>query len=399
MLKLPAIKFQPKFLFIPVIIVALTATAYFFQNNLFLNQKLTGLGEENSSLILKSKTLNEQMQSLQVEFDTFKNQDQVKRNDELEKEISEINKTYKNAVSVFEKILDLKNQKAKTEPFEIDFAKTLSLLAERKYTEAEGLISEINKKIESEKTKIAASVKIPENIPVDNTPPQTGYKRQSVQTDQGSFMVDIISADLNSTKVIVDTASDSDCANDCPVLSLSDYVSRSGAFAGVNGSYFCPATYPQCAGKTNTFDILLMNKNKTYFNSANNVYSSVPAVIFSGSSARFVRQSSDWGRDTGVDAVIANRPLLVYDSQVQFTEGEGKEANRGGRSFVGATGSTVYIGVVHNATVAQAAKAVQTLGITQALNLDDGGSTALWYGGYKAGPGRNLPNALLFVRK
>ena len=34
-----------------------------------------------------------------------------------------------------------------------------------------------------------------------------------------------------------------------------------------------------------------------------------------------------------------------------------------------------------------------------ALNLDDGGSTALYSGGYKVGPGRDLPNAVLFVRK
>lgn len=31
--------------------------------------------------------------------------------------------------------------------------------------------------------------------------------------------------------------------------------------------------------------------------------------------------------------------------------------------------------------------------------LDNGGSTALWSGGYKVGPGRNLPNVILFVSK
>lgn len=35
----------------------------------------------------------------------------------------------------------------------------------------------------------------------------------------------------------------------------------------------------------------------------------VTAAIFSGS-ARFVGQTSEWGRDTGVDGVIANYPLL-----------------------------------------------------------------------------------------
>lgn len=89
-------------------------------------------------------------------------------------------------------------------------------------------------------------------------------------------MVDIIATDLNSTKVIVDTASDGTCTNDCPVLPLATYVSRNGAFAGVNGTYFFPDTYPDCASKKNTFDVLVMNKNKVYFNSDNNAYSTVP---------------------------------------------------------------------------------------------------------------------------
>ena len=42
---------------------------------------------------------------------------------------------------------------------------------------------------------------------------------------------------------------------------------------------------------------------------------------------------------------------------------------------------------------------MKALGMDNALNLDSGGSTALWSGGYKAGPGRNIPNAVLFVRK
>ena len=143
-----------------------------------------------------------------------------------------------------------------------------------------------------------------------------------------------------------------------------------------------------------------LGKNKVYFNSENNVYSTVPVAIFSGSSARFIGQTSSWGRDTGVDSVIANRPLLVLDGNIMFgSGGEEKEASRGNRSFLGATGSTGYIGVVHSASVAESAKVLQAMGIKNAINLDDGGSTALWSGGYKVGPGRNLPNVVLFVKK
>ena len=87
-----------------------------------------------------------------------------------------------------------------------------------------------------------------------------------------------------------------------------------------------------------------MNKNKVYFNSDNNVYSTVPAAIFMGSSIRFVQKSLEWGRDTSVDGVIANQPLLVFNNAVVFGgDGDVKHASRGSRSFVGATGSTVYL--------------------------------------------------------
>ncbi len=57
------------------------------------------------------------------------------------------------------------------------------------------------------------------------------------------------------------------------------------------------------------------------------------------------------------------------------------------------------MGVVYSSSVAEAAKVLHTLGIQNSLNLDSGGSTAFWVGGYKAGPGREVPNAVLFVKR
>jgi|Napbiome12C3dose_1001474.scaffolds.fasta_scaffold00001_325 hypothetical protein len=238
-------------------------------------------------------------------------------------------------------------------------------------------------------------------VPVTNTPPRSGFANINVNVEGYTYPVAIVTADLNSTRVIVDTASESDCGSSCPVLSLSDYVSRNGAYAGINGSYFCPTDYPSCAGKTNSFDTLLMNKNKRYFNSDNNVYSTVPAAIFSAGSARFVGQSLEWGRDTGPDSVIANYPLLIAGGNINFTEApnEPKFGNKAPRTFIAAKGNMVYIGIVYKATMGESAKVLKALGMDGALNLDQGGSTALWHGGYKAGPGRSIPNAILFVNR
>jgi hypothetical protein len=90
----------------------------------------------------------------------------------------------------------------------------------------------------------------------------------------------------------------------------------------------------------------------------------------------------------------------VLDGNNMFgSGGEEKEVSRGNRSFLGSSGNIGYIGVVHGASVVEAAKVLQAMGIKNAINLDDGGSTALWSGGYKVGPGRNLPNVVLFVKK
>lgn len=241
-------------------------------------------------------------------------------------------------------------------------------------------------------TKTATPIPI-----VNNAPPNSGYSRQVVKTDTGTFIVSIIAANTATTKVIVDTASSSDCTNNCPVLSLGEYVTRNGGWAGINGSYFCPKDYPSCSGKENSFDLLVMNKDKYYFNSANNVYSTNPVVGFRDGSVSFVSAGSQWGRDTSLNGVLMNYPLLVYGGNITFGgDDDPKKGSKGARSFVANRGSMVYIGVVHSATVAESARVMKALNMDNALNLDNGGSTALWHGGYKVGPGRAIPNAIIF---
>lgn len=374
------------YLGIILFLIVVIYTSYLY----YQNSKLVGERDQSIATI----------QKISSELNTLKTQDPYKTNSELKKEIEDIQKTFSLAVSTYESLLDLETPPKNIKGLDELFANILVLLGKRDYTEAVKKLSELSIKIREEQTKIATAVIIPQNIPVSNTTPESGYSRQKVTTEAGDFQVDIIAADLSSTRVIVDTASDSTCVNDCPVLPLATYVSRSGAYAGVNGSYFCPATYPTCSGKTNSFDTLLMNKNKTWFNSDNNVYSTNPGVVFEGSRVNFVSAVSQVGRDTGIDGMISNYPLLVSGSNISFGgDDDPKKGSKGARSFVANKGSIVYIGVVHNATVAESARVMKALGMENALNLDNGGSTALWSGGYKVGPGRNIPNVILFVKK
>jgi len=354
----------------------------------FSQNKIKDLGDKNASLDKQLKTIDSELAEL-------KNQDQYKINEGLKKDIKNIETAYKQSLDSYQRILDLRAQSVKTGELDKQFAKVLNYLSTLNYSSASAnlkLLSENIKK--SEESLVQVETTQIANVAVNNSAPGSGFSQQKVSTGNGDFLVSIIAADLNSTRVIVDTASDSDCRDNCPALPLATYVARNGAFAGINGSYFCPPDYPSCAGKVNSFDTLLMNKNKVYFNSDNNVYSNVPLVYFTGNTMGVRGRSSDWGRDTGVDSVIAMQILLVSGGN-PTSAGGGKAV----RTFIGTKGSMVYIGIVHGASFSDAGVVLKTMGIDNALNLDQGGSTALWYGSYKAGPGRNLPNAVVLVRK
>jgi hypothetical protein len=356
-------------------------------------------GQKNM-ILSENATLANQVAALRDELNLVKSEDQFVRNETLQEEITNIRKTYDQAVTSYEELVKLREKTRDTGALDRQFVDALVFLSRRNWASASATLASLNKGISDSLAKLATAVVIPANVPQSNAPPGSGFSRQSVDAGIGTYLVDIVAADMGSTRIIVDTASDATCSNDCPVLSLSEYVSRNGAYAGINGSYFCPADYPSCADKKNSFDTLLMNKNKVYFNSENNVYSTVPAVIFFSGSMRFVGQSLEWGRDTSPDSVIAMQPLLLSGGNITFGgSSDPKQGSRGNRSFVGNKGPVAYIGVVHGATVAEVAHVLKALGLENALNLDDGGSTALWSGGYKVGPGRGLPNVILFVRK
>ncbi|MEK7073991.1 MAG: hypothetical protein AAB960_01525, partial [Patescibacteria group bacterium] len=287
-----------------VIVISLFAIAVFQGQSRMLDAEKTQAEEEINRLI--------------HELITVRSEDQFVRNEQLVKEITNIQTTYDQAVKIYEELIDLRVLTKDTGKLEEQLAGSFSLLSQRKWSTASAQLATLLKDIRATKEKIAASFVIPANVVENNAPPSAGFSRQSVKADIGSYLVDMIAADMSNTRIIVDTASDGTCLKDCPALSLSEYVSRSGAFAGINGSYFCPADYPSCADKKNSFDTLLMNKNKAYFNPDNNVYSTVPAVIFLSGSMRFVGRTLDWGRDTSPDGVLAMQPLLLSGGNITF---------------------------------------------------------------------------------
>jgi exopolysaccharide biosynthesis protein len=73
---------------------------------------------------------------------------------------------------------------------------------------------------------------------------------------------------------------------------------------------------------------------------------------------------------------------------------------KGTRGAFGWNADSFFLVVGSSATVPDMAYVMKGLGADFAINLDGGGSAALYYdGAYRAGPGRLLPNAIVFKRK
>ena len=135
-------------------------------------------------------------------------------------------------------------------------------------------------------------------------------------------------------------------------------------------------------------------RTKVVLNRDNNVYSVVPFMVSNGNQLSFYDQTLQWGINQGGGGALANFPRLLRDDSIATNDNSGK----GLRGFIGQRGSTIVIGHVHSASFADTAHVLKTLGLENALNLDGGGSAALWASGYIVGPGRSLPTAIVLVR-
>jgi hypothetical protein len=234
-------------------------------------------------------------------------------------------------------------------------------------------------------------------------PPGAGYSSIKVHTEKGDFSASVLSIDLNSARMITDTANDSDCSDNCSTMSLADFVSRNGGFAGVNGTYFCPDSYPECSGKKNSFDFSVYNTRLgRWINQGMLSWGSRSMVYFDGSGAHYMQGAN--GFSGGLSAGIVNYPGLLSGGNVQIDDNQSglsdKQKAKGTKVGIGVRGTkNIMVVVAYNVNMQEFAYVFKALSADGALNLDSGGSTALYYSGrYMLGPGRGLPNAIIFAK-
>ncbi len=241
----------------------------------------------------------------------------------------------------------------------------------------------------------------------------SGYESIAVDTGAGIISVQLIRINLGSQGLEVKSlsAADYDCKDNCPVQSVGSYVQEVGGFAGINGSYFCPADYASCANEDGSYYWMWYDSVADVFiNSYQNQFNQGPVIAFdTDNNFHFFRYAKDWpgkatfeaNNNTTLAAAISNGPGLVYEGQLIVSESDLDDKQRtvkSNRSGIGFKNGNVYLAVARSATVMDLGRAMLAMGMTHAMNLDGGGSSALYHrGSYIVGPGRNIPNALVFV--
>ncbi len=261
---------------------------------------------------------------------------------------------------------------------------------------------------------LIAPVKKSENLPKPDQGRQ--YEHKKIRTASGEFVVDMITIDLSrpGVKIITDTASNGDCATNCPAKPLKEFAQAHKAFAAIHGAYFCPPDYSFCKSKINyTFFTFLNSVTKVLQNAGEVKWLKGSILVFDTNNKPYFfpyapdfksieKFESHYG--VKVAALLSNAPALVDRGQnvVETTRPlEDKErTDKSLRGGIGVKGSTLYLVIAQKATVLDLAQIYLTLGVDTALNLDGGGSSAMyWNGKYVVGPGRSLPTVILFKQE
>lgn len=227
-----------------------------------------------------------------------------------------------------------------------------------------------------------------------------GYSNISVPTARGTFNVNLIKERLSDVTVRTVTANTADCRDGCPVKPLAQYITENGAYAGMNGTYLCPPDYASCAGKVNSYEYAVYNSLLGRWLNPWALTSVNALVTFGGRTPNFYRRAESYPR-TPVTAGISNYPLLLQGGSVVNSEAEQSVAQKtpGTKGSIGTDGTHIFLALVSNASVTDTAYVLQALGVREAMNLDGGGTAAMYIGGaYRVGPGRQLPNAVLLMR-
>ena len=249
---------------------------------------------------------------------------------------------------------------------------------------------------------------LPKDLPTGVT-----HEFKTIATKKGDFKVDIIRVPRNlpNLKIQTNTADSYNCETNCNAYPLAEHAQKFNAFAAINGAYFCPPDYSGCRDSINFYYSPFYNSETGFWaNEERLKWTEGPVMIFDQNNTPyfFLRTNEIYTPEKfekeynqQVRAAISNVPAMLHNG-VNIVETQPmdnkQKTTKGYRGGFGYDDDTFYLIVAQSATVPDLAAVFEALGATTAINLDGGGSTALYYQGeYIKGPGRLLPSAVMFT--
>ncbi|MDP3964719.1 MAG: phosphodiester glycosidase family protein [bacterium] len=247
------------------------------------------------------------------------------------------------------------------------------------------------------------------------TPEQNAAVQQSytLTLDRGSFPIHVVQLSRTAMRMISETGNSNDCDDNCPAQSLAAYTAENSARYGIHGTYFCPPDYPACANKTYSYLPPFFNSPLGKMLNADALpFHAGPMIVQnSDGTLTFFHRTIDFGYSVAeyelrsgknVTAAITNYPSLVEANRV-IVESEPLESGMHAKAVRGGIGYNdewYFLVIAQSASVIDLAYIFDSLGTDYAINLDGGGSAALLYdNSYLFGPGRHLPNAIVFKER
>jgi hypothetical protein len=243
--------------------------------------------------------------------------------------------------------------------------------------------------------------------------------KKEIITPSGKFFVDVVEIDLSNPnlEIITDTAEprpdhllDRERGN-YGAETLAKFVIANDGFAGINATYFCSGS--GCGGINYYFFPVFNSRLGKLINEDQLKYwTTGPIMAFDVSNKFYYFKDSrefvgvkNFEEKYGVKlrAALGNKPRLVENGMnllIDWDIDESQLKTKALRNGLAYKNGKIYLVVARAATVPDLAEIMKAMGMEYALNLDGGGSSALFYSDeYMVGPGRDIPNAIIFREK
>lgn len=244
----------------------------------------------------------------------------------------------------------------------------------------------------------------------------SNYEHKTIATASGNFAINVITVDLADPKLKIITAAakphpapdrDKKTAHH-GAQPLAKFVHDHNGFAGINGTYFCAGG--GCGAANYYFYPIYDTPTGALVNASELKYwTTGPIMVFDENNkfyyfkdSREFKSLADFESTYGVkiQAAIGNKPRLIENYMnllIEWDIDEKQKTTKSARNAIAYKDNKIYLVVARSATVPELADIMKAMGAEYAVNLDGGGSAALYYDGeYMVRPGRDAPNAIVF---